>query len=74
MPMTRIALLYSCSDKAIAKWCVKLDVEFPGRGYWNKWHAGKIDPVLHHMTLELLEMDVEECEPGWDVSSNVGTL
>ena len=40
VPATAIALQYGVSDKAVAKWCKKYDIEKPGPGYWVKQHTG----------------------------------
>lgn len=34
-PLRYIAADYSVSDKAVAKWCKKWEIELPPRGYWN---------------------------------------
>ncbi|HQT93352.1 MAG: hypothetical protein B7Z61_06225 [Acidobacteria bacterium 37-71-11] len=40
-PVTRVAERYGISDVAVAKWCRKLDVPRPGRGYWACKAAGQ---------------------------------
>jgi hypothetical protein len=40
-PMVEIAKVYEVSDKAIAKICDKLNVPFPGVGYWQKLEVGE---------------------------------
>jgi hypothetical protein len=40
LPTYRIARMYKVSDTAVAKWCKKLGVKKPPRGYWAKVHAG----------------------------------
>ena len=40
-PVERIAAELGCSDVAIAKWCKKLRVPRPGRGYWQRLAAGR---------------------------------
>lgn len=40
-PITRVAERYGVSDVAVAKWCRKLDVPRPGRGYWARKCAGQ---------------------------------
>lgn len=39
-PMSRLAARYGISDVALAKWCRKLNVPRPPRGYWAKRAAG----------------------------------
>lgn len=41
-PITKIASGYGVSDSAVIKWCKKLSVKRPGRGYWAKVRAGKL--------------------------------
>lgn len=36
MPATHLAKLYNVSDRTIGKWCYKLGISRPGRGYWAK--------------------------------------
>ena len=36
MPSAKVAKLYHVSDTTIKKWCRKLGIEKPGRGYWAK--------------------------------------
>lgn len=36
MPSTKVAKIYNVSDRTIGKWCVKLGIEKPPRGYWTK--------------------------------------
>jgi hypothetical protein len=36
MPTTQIAAEFGVSDKAVAKWCRKYEIEKPGPGYWAK--------------------------------------
>jgi hypothetical protein len=38
-PTTYIAKQYSCSDKAVEKWCKKYDISKPPRGYWAKQYS-----------------------------------
>ena len=35
-PVTKIALDYGVSDKAIEKWCKKYEIKKPARGYWSR--------------------------------------
>lgn len=35
-PITKIAEKYGVSASAVIKWCKKLNIERPGRGYWSK--------------------------------------
>jgi len=39
-PVTRLAKRWGVSDVAVAKWCRKLNVPRPGRGYWARAQAG----------------------------------
>jgi hypothetical protein len=39
-PMRTLAKRFSVSDVAMAKWCKKLHIPVPGRGYWAKKAAG----------------------------------
>jgi hypothetical protein len=39
-PVTRLAKRWGVSDVAVAKWCRKLSVPRPGRGYWARVQAG----------------------------------
>ncbi|HOC44118.1 MAG TPA: hypothetical protein PKJ99_13970 [Thermoanaerobaculales bacterium] len=39
-PATKVAERYGVSDVAVAKWCQKLNVPRPGRGYWARVNAG----------------------------------
>ena len=41
-PTTHIATKFGVSDVAVAKWCDKLGVEKPPRGYWAKLKAGRV--------------------------------
>ncbi len=41
-PMTKLAQEYGISDVALAKICRKLDIPYPGRGYWRKNQTGKV--------------------------------
>lgn len=41
-PTMDVARHFGVSDKAVEKWCKRLGVSKPGRGYWAKVHAGKI--------------------------------
>jgi hypothetical protein len=41
-PMTTVAHEYGISDVALAKICRKLDIPYPGRGYWRRKQTGKI--------------------------------
>lgn len=41
MPTTRVAELFSVSDKAIEKRCKRLGISKPPRGYWARVYAGK---------------------------------
>lgn len=46
--MRSLAKRYDVSDVALAKWCKKLRVPVPGRGYWAKkaaGHAVKVTPL-----------------------------
>lgn len=38
-PTTYIAKQYSCSDKAVEKWCKKYNISKPPRGYWAKQYS-----------------------------------
>ncbi|MBX9660348.1 MAG: hypothetical protein K2X00_17455 [Nitrospiraceae bacterium] len=40
-PMARLAKEYGISDVALAKICKKLNVPYPGRGYWRRKETGK---------------------------------
>jgi hypothetical protein len=40
--MTKLAQEYGISDVALAKICRKLDVPYPGRGYWRRKETGKV--------------------------------
>ena len=40
-PMTKLAKEYGISDVALAKICKKLNVPYPGRGYWRRKETGK---------------------------------
>ena len=40
-PITKVAGRYGVSDVAVAKWCRKLNVPRPGRGYWAQKSAGR---------------------------------
>jgi hypothetical protein len=40
-PITKVAVRYGVSDVAVAKWCRKLNVPRPGRGYWARKAAGR---------------------------------
>ncbi|MFV2072527.1 MAG: hypothetical protein ACC742_07730 [Thermoanaerobaculales bacterium] len=40
-PVTKVAGRYGVSDVAVAKWCKKLNVPRPGRGYWARKNAGR---------------------------------
>ena len=39
-PVTKVAERYGVSGVAVAKWCRKLNVPRPGRGYWAQKSAG----------------------------------
>lgn len=39
-PAAKVARRYGVSDVAVAKWCKKLDVPKPERGYWARKEAG----------------------------------
>lgn len=39
VPATQLAKIYNVSDRAIGKWCAKLNIAKPGRGYWAKLKA-----------------------------------
>ena len=39
-PVARLAKRWGVSDVAVAKWCRKLNVPRPGRGYWARVQAG----------------------------------
>ena len=41
-PTMDVAQHFGVTDKAVEKWCRRLGVVKPGRGYWAKVHAGKI--------------------------------
>lgn len=36
IPSTKIAELFGVTDKAVAKWCKKYDIQKPGPGFWTK--------------------------------------
>jgi len=40
-PVTKVAERYGASDVAVAKWCRKMNVPRPGRGYWARKSAGQ---------------------------------
>jgi hypothetical protein len=40
-PMARLSKEYGISDVALAKICKKLNVPYPGRGYWRRKETGK---------------------------------
>lgn len=40
MPTTAVARLYGVSGKAVEKWCTKLGIPKPGRGYWVRKEFG----------------------------------
>ena len=40
-PMTTLAHEYGISDVALAKICRKLNIPYPGRGYWRRKETGK---------------------------------
>jgi hypothetical protein len=40
-PIIKVAERYGVSDVAVAKWCRKLNVPRPGRGYWARRAAGQ---------------------------------
>jgi hypothetical protein len=40
-PMIKLAKEYGISDVALAKICKKLNVPYPGRGYWRRKETGK---------------------------------
>jgi hypothetical protein len=40
-PVTKVAERYGVSDVAVAKWCRKMNVPRPGRGYWARKSAGR---------------------------------
>ena len=39
-PMTKLAEKYRISDVGFAKICKRLNVPYPGRGYWRKMEKG----------------------------------
>jgi len=41
-PLTHAAKRYGVTDVAIAKWCRKLNVPKPGRGYWQRVKTGRV--------------------------------
>lgn len=41
-PITKLAHEYGISDVALAKICRKLDIPYPGRGYWRREQTGKV--------------------------------
>ncbi|MFX1556059.1 MAG: LAGLIDADG family homing endonuclease [Promethearchaeota archaeon] len=43
IPKSEIARIYNVSDTTIAKWCKKLGIKSPSRGYWSKKHNQIID-------------------------------
>ncbi|MFX1590220.1 MAG: hypothetical protein ACFFC1_18945, partial [Promethearchaeota archaeon] len=43
IPKSEIAKIYNVSDITIAKWCKKLGIKSPSRGYWSKKHNQIID-------------------------------
>lgn len=42
MPATKVAEIYGVSDRAIGKWCDKLKIDKPPRGYWTKVKLGLV--------------------------------
>jgi tmRNA-binding protein len=42
MPLSKIAIIYKVSDKAIKKLCEKLGIKTYPLGYWAKKYAGKL--------------------------------
>ena len=51
-PFLQLSKELGVSDVAIKKWCMKMDIPVPGRGYWRKIEAGIIEklpaPILVH--------------------------
>lgn len=51
-PILQLSKELGVSDVAIKKWCVKMGVPVPGRGYWRKIEAGTMEklpaPILVH--------------------------
>lgn len=43
-PTAKLAEKFGVSDVAIAKWCKKMEIPKPPRGYWAKQQAGKTVP------------------------------
>lgn len=43
-PMTKLVPIFGICDRAIAKNCHKLQIPFPGRGYWARKANGYSDP------------------------------
>ena len=43
-PMTEVAKEYEVSDRALTKICDKLNVPYPGLGYWRKIEVGEHPP------------------------------
>lgn len=44
-PVSTLKDHFGVSDVAIAKWCKRLHIRKPGRGYWARVYAGKIEHV-----------------------------
>ena len=42
MSTVKVAAKFGVSDKAVEKWCKRVGISKPPRGYWNKAYAGKI--------------------------------
>ena len=40
-PITQVARRYGVSDVAVGKWCTRMNVPRPGRGYWARKNAGQ---------------------------------
>ena len=40
-PVTKVAARYGVSDVAVAKWCTRMNVPRPGRGYWARTSVGQ---------------------------------
>jgi len=45
--VTKVAERYGVSDVAVAKWCRKMDIPRPGRGYWARKSAGQMVKGYH---------------------------
>ncbi len=65
-PVVTLAKRWGVSDVAVAKWCRKLNVPRPERGYWAKaaaGHVGKRRPLPHAKKGERTEVVVSTGSP-----------